>query len=80
MILKKETWYAYEPDIREVDVKLFVVQIFLLGDWLQWFIKVYRFVFLVVMIEEYYRKARQNVGKLESVWVWVQINRISYLC
>lgn len=43
MILKKETWYAYEPDIREVDVKLFVVQVFLLGDWLQWFIKVYRY-------------------------------------
>lgn len=66
---------AYEPDIREADDNLFVIQVFCVADWNRimhqgpWI-----FRGLMVAIEEYDGKGKPEAVPLDRVYVWAQIH------
>ncbi|XBJ12109.1 hypothetical protein VPH35_016693 [Triticum aestivum] len=66
---------ANEPEIREADDNLFIIQLFCLGDWNRvmhqgpW---IYRG--LMVAIEEYDGKGKPDLVQLDRVHVWAQIH------
>lgn len=66
---------ANEPEIREADDNLFVIQVFCLGDWNR-IIHQGPWIFrgLMVIIEEYDGKGKPEMVQLDRTHVWAHIH------